>query len=48
LGIVIYIEHGILLVQGIKFAPTDKEMNEGMLIELKCNIVMASNFLIGA
>lgn len=48
LGIVIYIEHGILLVQGIKFAPIDKEMDEGMLIELKCNIVIASDLLIGA
>jgi hypothetical protein len=48
LGIVTHIEHGILLVQGIKFAPIAKEMDEGMLIELKCNIVMASNFFIGA
>jgi len=30
-----------------QIAPTDKEMDEGMLIELKCNIVMASVYLIG-
>jgi len=30
-----------------QIAPNDKEMDEGMLIELKCNIVMTSVYLIG-